>query len=172
MDEVELVGYDPLWPAMYAAEVARVLGVLPAGLVVGAEHFGSTAIPGMMAKPVIDILIAVRSLAAARAVAVGPLEGLGYAFWADNPARDRMFFVRGLPPAPRRTHHVHMTEPGGEMWARLLFRDVLRADAGEAARYAALKRELAGRFREDREAYTRGKSAYVDAVMARARAAS
>ena len=113
MDEVELVGYDPLWPAIYAAEVARVLGVLPAGLVVGAEHFGSTAVPGMAAKPVIDILIAVRSLAAARAEAVGPLEGLGYAFWADNPARDRMFFVRGLPPAPRRTHHVHMTEPGG-----------------------------------------------------------
>ena len=172
MDGVELVGYDAGWPAIYAAEVARVLWVLPAGLVVGAEHFGSTAVPGMAAKPVIDILIAVQSLAAARAEAVGPLEGLGYAFWADNPARDRMFFVQGLPAAPRRTHHVHMTEPGGEMWARLLFRDVLRTDAGEAARYAALKRELAARFREDREAYTRGKSAYVDAVMARARAAS
>ena len=169
MDDVHLADYDPCWPAMYDAEAARVRTALPAGLVQAVEHFGSTAIPGMAAKPIIDILIAVRSVEEARAQAVVPMEVIGYAFWADNPRRDRLFFVKGLPPAaPHRTHHVHMTEPGGEMWHRLLFRDHLRAHPDEAARYLALKRDLAARHRTDREAYTAAKSAYVDGVMAKA----
>ena len=168
MDGVQLLPYDPAWPAQYAAEAARVLAVLPPALVVGIEHFGSTAIPGMLAKPVIDILVAVRSISEARAVAPGPMQALDYAFWAGNPREDRLFFVRGLPPAPRRTHHVHMTEPDGDLWRRLLFRDHLRAHPDEAARYTALKRDLAARYAEDREAYTAGKSTYIDAVMAKA----
>lgn len=169
MDNIHLADYDPRWPAMYAAEAARVRAVLPAGLVLAVEHFGSTAIPGMDAKPVIDILVAVRSVQEAREHAVAPMEALGYAFWADNPKRDRLFFVKGLPPAaPRRTHHVHMTELGGEMWRRLLFRDYLRAHLEEAGRYAILKRDLAARYSTDREAYTAAKSAYVDEVMAKA----
>ncbi len=102
-----------------------------------------------------------------------PLDALGYAFWADNPRRDRLFFVKGLPPrAPRRTHHVHMIEPSAEMWDLLLVRDILRADPEEAARYAALKRELAVRHREDREAYTDAKAGYVAALLAKARGGS
>ncbi len=133
MDEVQLSEYDPRWPAMYAAEVARLRAVVPTGLVGAIEHFGSTAIPGLVAKPIIDILVAVRSVAEARVVAVSPLETLGYAFWSDNPKRDRLFFVKGLPPAaPQRTHHVHMAEPGSEMWERLKFRDYLRAYPDEA----------------------------------------
>lgn len=170
MDEVALAEYDPAWPAMYAAEAARLRAALPAGLVLAMEHFGSTAIPGLVAKPVIDILVAVPSVEAARAVAVAPMEALGYAFWADNPKRDRLFFVKGLPPAaPHRTHHVHMMERDGELWRRLGFRDYLRAHPEEAARYAALKRELAARHREDREAYTAAKAAYVEAVLALSR---
>lgn len=169
MDEVELADYDPAWPALYAAEAARLREALPPGLIRAMEHFGSTAIPGMPAKPIIDILVAVPSIAEAREAAVRPMEALGYAFWAENPKRDRLFFVKGLPPsAPRRTHHVHMCELGGEMWQRLVFRDVLRADAEEAARYAALKRELAVRFREDREGYTEAKAGYVEGVLAKA----
>lgn len=167
MDEVALAEYDPAWPAMYEAEAARLREALPLGLILVMEHFGSTAIPGLIAKPVIDILVAVPSVEEARRLAVAPMEALGYAFWADNPKRDRLFFVKGLPPsAPHRTHHVHMTEPDGEMWRRLAFRDHLRRHPGEAARYAALKRELAARHREDREAYTEAKSAYVEAVLA------
>lgn len=170
MDEVALAEYDPAWPAMYEAEAARLRAALPPGLILAMEHFGSTAIPGLIAKPVIDILIAVPSVEEARRLAVAPMAALGYAFWADNPKRDRLFFVKGLPPsAPHRTHHVHMTEPDGEMWQRLLFRDHLRRHPEEAARYAALKRELAARHREDREAYTEAKSAYVDSVLAQAR---
>jgi GrpB-like predicted nucleotidyltransferase (UPF0157 family) len=169
MDEVLLEKYNPLWPEMYEAEIARVRQVLPPGLVLAAEHFGSTAIPGLLAKPVIDILVAVRSLDEARRLAVAPMETLDYAYWADNPRDDRMFFVRGLPPAPSRTHHVHLTELGGAMWSRLVFRDYLRAHADEAARYAALKIELAARHHTDREAYTEAKTGYVDSVLAKAK---
>ena len=154
---------------MYAAEAARLRAALPPGLIRDTEHFGSTAIPGMPAKPIIDILVAVGSIEAAREAAVRPMEALGYAFWAENPKRDRLFFVKGLPPsAPRRTHYVHMCELGGEMWRRLVFRDFLRADAEEAGRYAALKRKLAVRFREDREGYTEAKAGYVEGVLVRA----
>ncbi len=173
MDDVHLVDYDPRWPALYAAEAAHVQDALPAGLVHAVEHFGSTAIPGMVAKPVIDILVAVHSVEQARTAAVAPKAALGYAFWADNPKRDRLFFVKGLPPAaPHRTHHVHMTELGSEMWHRLLFRDYLRAYPDEAARYVALKRDLAVRHHTDREAYTAAKAAYVDDVMAKAERAA
>jgi GrpB-like predicted nucleotidyltransferase (UPF0157 family) len=173
MDEVHLQAYDPAWPAQYEAEAQRLRAVLPPGLILAMEHFGSTAIPGLPAKPVIDILIAVRDLPRARAVAVRPLQAIGYAFWSDNPKPDRLFFVKGLPPAaPHRTHHVHMTEPDGEMWHRLLFRDYLRAHPDEAARYSALKQDLAVRHRLDREAYTAAKTAYVLAVMAKAEAAA
>jgi len=173
MDDVHLVDYDQRWPALYAAEAARVQAALPAGLVHAVEHFGSTAIPGMVAKPVIDILIAVRSIEQARTAAVAPMVALGYAFWADNPKRDRLFFVKGLPPAaPHRTHHVHMTELGSEIWHRLLFRDYLRAHPDEAARYVALKRDLAARHHTDREAYTAAKAAYVDEIMAKAERAA
>lgn len=169
-DEVELVAYDAAWPALYLAEAARLGAALPPGLILAMEHFGSTAIPGMPAKPIIDILMAVPAVEAARASAVLPLGALGYAFWSENPKRDRLFFVKGLPPsAPRRTHHVHMCEAGSEMWQRLLFRDHLRTHPEEAARYAALKHGLAARHREDREAYTAAKTDYVEAVLAMAR---
>ncbi len=172
MDEIRLSDYDPRWPALYAVEAARLRAAFPTDLVGAIEHFGSTAIPGMMAKPVIDILVAVRSVAEARATAVSPLEALGYAFWSDNPKRDRLFFVKGLPPAaPQRTHHVHMAEPGSEMWERLPFRDYLRAYPDEARRYQELKLDLAGRHCNDREAYTAAKAAYVGGVLAKAREA-
>lgn len=168
MDEIEIVSYDPRWPALFEEEAARLRAVLDPKLILGLEHFGSTAIPGLAAKPIIDILIAVPSLAEAQDQAIGPLEEIGYLYWDENPRSDRMFFVKGLPPqAARRTHHVHMTETTGEMWQRLAFRDYLRAHPDEAARYAALKRELAVRHRDDREAYTDAKAAYVAAVMAK-----
>ncbi|WP_421995498.1 GrpB family protein [Roseococcus sp.] len=173
MDEVELLSYDPSWPARYDAEAERLLAALPEGLVLRMEHFGSTAVPGLLAKPVIDILVAVTSIEEAREQAVGPMEALGYAFWAENPRRHRLFFVKGLPPAAaRRSHHVHMIEPSPEMWDLLLIRDILRDDPQEAARYAALKRELAVRHREDREAYTGAKAGYMAGLLARARGGS
>lgn len=166
MDEIEIVDYDPNWPWLFAEEAALLRATLPADLLVGLEHFGSTAIPGLAAKPIIDILIAVRSLAEAQEKAIRPLQKIGYAFWADNPKMDRMFFVKGMPPyGERRTHHVHITEPTGEPWLRLPFRDYLRTHPEEAQRYENLKRELAVQYRTDRESYTAAKNSYVEEVL-------
>jgi GrpB-like predicted nucleotidyltransferase (UPF0157 family) len=166
MDEVELVPYDPRWPLLFDEEAKRLRAALDPCLIVGLEHFGSTAIPGLSAKPIIDILIAVSSLAAAQASFVEALRSLDYVYWPDNPNKDRMFFVKGMPPfGVKRSHHVHVTEPHGEMWQRLAFRDYLRAHREEAATYERLKRRLAAKHRTDREAYTEAKSAYVEEVM-------
>ena len=166
MDEIEIVDYDPRWAFLFNEEAARLRAVLDPSLIVGLEHFGSTAIPGLAAKPIIDILIAVRSLATARATFVETLQKLDYIYWADNPKKDRMFFVKGMPPfGSKRSHHVHITEPTGELWHRLAFRDYLRAHPDEAATYERLKKQLAVEHQTDREAYTDAKSVYVESVM-------
>ena len=178
MDEITVVNYDPAWPVKFAEEAARLRAALGDDLVITVEHFGSTAVPGLSAKPIIDLLVAVRSLAVARQRGIPALKALGYAYWRDDPAPDRLFFVKGLPPNGPRTHHVHMVEPGvshdprlGQFafTDRLLFRDVLRADPEEAQRYEDLKRELAAQFPDDREAYTNGKTEYIYGVMQKAR---
>jgi GrpB-like predicted nucleotidyltransferase (UPF0157 family) len=169
MDEVEIVEYDPRWPLLFEEEAKRLWAVLDPSQIMAIEHFGSTAIPGLSAKPIIDILIAVRSLAVVQATFVGALRNLDYVFWADNPKKDRMFFVKGMPPfGSKRSHHVHVSEPTGEIWQRLAFRDYLRAHPEEAEVYERLKRRLATEHRTDREAYTEAKSAYVESVMRKA----
>ena len=101
---------------------------------------------------------------------IKPLEKLGYVYWADNPDETKMFFVKGMPPyGEKRTHHAHVVEIDGEFWQRRLFRDYLRIHSEEALRYEKLKRDLAVKFRDDREAYTEGKSDYVAEVMEKAR---
>jgi GrpB-like predicted nucleotidyltransferase (UPF0157 family) len=166
MDEIEIVDYDPRWPLLFDEEAARLRAALDPSLIAGLEHFGSTAIPGLAAKPIIDILIAVRSLALAQASFVEALGKLDYVYWADNPKKDRMFFVKGMPPfGLKRSHHVHVTEPQGEMWQRLAFRDYLRTHPEEAETYGRLKRRLAAEYRSDREAYTDAKATYVEDVM-------
>jgi GrpB-like predicted nucleotidyltransferase (UPF0157 family) len=171
MDDIHLEPYDPRWPAMFAEEAARLRQVLRDEPLAGLEHFGSTAIAGLAAKPIIDILIAVPSLPSARTRFPEKLKALDYVFWAENPNPDRLFFVKGMPPfGAKRTHHVHVTEPAGDLWQRLVFRDYLRQHPQEAARYEALKRELAAKHPTDREAYTAAKSDYVDSVMRKAAA--
>jgi GrpB-like predicted nucleotidyltransferase (UPF0157 family) len=123
-------------------------------------------VPGLAAKPVIDIAITVASLDAVREHGVPEIEAMGYLFWAENPDPDDLFFVKGLPPhAERRSHHLHITLPGGRYDDRLRFRDRLRADAVIAQRYAVLKQELAARFSSDREAYTRAKTEFILTVL-------
>ena len=151
---------------MFQAEAERLRGILPADLVLEIQHYGSTAVPGLDAKPIIDMLLATSDLAAAREVFPGSLEPLGYAFWTDNPKIDRLFFVKGLPPsAPRRTHHLHVTETGGELWGQLAFRDHLRDHPEDAMAYATLKRDLAVRHRTDRDAYTTAKGNFIHALI-------
>ncbi|MDQ8729451.1 GrpB family protein [Bradyrhizobium sp. LHD-71] len=116
MDDIEIVAYDPNWPALFEHEATRLRAALNGEPITGLEHFGSTAIAGLAAKPIIDILIAVPTLAAARANFPAKLKVLDYVFWSDNPKADRLFFVKGMPPyGERRTHHVHVTEPAPDV---------------------------------------------------------
>ncbi len=130
------------------------------------EHVGSTAVPGLAAKPIIDLQLSVDTLER-RERYVEPLEGLGYLFAPDPESPARHFFAR--PPERPRAYHLHVCEAGGDVELRhLAVRDFLRAHADEAARYAALKRELAARHATDRLAYIEGKEAYVTALEERA----
>lgn len=137
-----------------------------APLLPGAEihHTGSTAVPGMTAKPVIDIIALVADLdePIGRLVAQG-----GYQFPERYNATliGRRWLCR--PSAAHRTHHLHLVGDRGELERRLRFRDRLRADAEPAGEYAALKRRLAARHRGDREAYTEAKAAFIGRALAR-----
>ena len=96
---------------------------------------------------------------------IEPIQSLGYVYWADNPRRDRMFFVKGMPPfGTRRTHHVHVRTPE-DARAALVFRDHLRRNPDAVERYARLKRELEARHPTDREAYTEGKAEFVAEIV-------
>lgn len=171
MDEIELAPPDPDWPRRYEEEAVRLRAIIPADLLIDLEHIGSTAVPGLVAKPIIDIQAMVTDLEAAKARLIEPLEAAGYAFWAENPDTDRLFFVKGLPPsAPRRTHHLHIMEAGPGALRHIAFRDYLRDHPGEAERYADLKQDLARRHRTDREAYTAAKGAFIEDVLDRAAA--
>ena len=162
MDEIEIVPYDDRWPALYEDERTRLLPVLDRYGLIEIAHIGSTAVPGLAAKPVIDIAISLMSLDQVREQGVPELEALGYLFWAENPDPDDLFFVKDLPPyAERRSHHLHITLSGERFDQRLRFRDRLRSDAAIAQRYAVLKQELATRFSSDREAYTRAKTEFI-----------
>jgi GrpB-like predicted nucleotidyltransferase (UPF0157 family) len=115
--------------------------------------------------------VGVRSLAETRRIAIPQFEAIDYVYWHNNPDRNRMFFVKGLPPKGPRTHHVHIFEANNSTFSeRLLFRDYLRKYSDEAQCYARLKRNLAQRFQCDREAYTTGKTEYVKSILEKAKA--
>ncbi|MBS1888497.1 MAG: GrpB family protein [Actinobacteria bacterium] len=162
---VRIVEYDPAWPRLAAAEIARVGAALD-GVAVRIEHVGSTAVPGLAAKPIVDLQVAVAEIRPAAPYAE-PLEALGYLFAPDPESPDFHFF--GLPAARPRTHHLHVCLAGGaDEMRHLAVRDYLRAHPEEAARYAALKRELVASRPGDRLAYVEGKAEFVAALERRA----
>ncbi len=172
MDEIELVAYDAEWPHQFDAELVRLNAALPSGLACRIEHIGSTAVYGLSAKPIIDIMILTPSLDVAKN-AVETLQCVGYEFWDANPRLDLMFFVKGLPPkALRRTHHLHITADPEEIKDRCLFRDYLRTHRHEALAYEQLKRALATAHSLNREAYTEAKTDYIKHVLVKARTQS
>lgn len=172
-ERVEIVPYDPAWPALFAEEAARLRTVLPADLIGRIEHFGSTAVPGLAAKPIIDMLVEVRSMEAV-AQSIAPIlkcEGYEY-FWRDRepglPGIDYAWFIR-RDAAGRRTHHIHCLEHGSSEWERLLFRDYLRAHPEAAREYGELKRRIAAEHPDDRVAYAKAKTDFIAAAMRAAR---
>jgi GrpB-like predicted nucleotidyltransferase (UPF0157 family) len=166
---IVVVDYDPSWPRMFDDERQRIACAL-GPVVLAIEHIGSTSVPGLAAKPIIDLLVGVTSRAALLPRGVEALGGLGYAYLPEYESwlPGELFFRKG-PPGPW-THHVHAMEPEGARWHdRLLFRDYLRAHPEAAGAYARLKRDLAASFGDDIAGYRDAKDAFVAATMMKAR---
>jgi GrpB-like predicted nucleotidyltransferase (UPF0157 family) len=164
--QVRVVAYHDAWPALYDSEVARVAPALAAaGVALRFEHTGSTAVPGLAAKPIIDILAGLLD-EGARATAIKALEASGYQHRGEQEIPGRDFFRRGEP----RQYHVHLTLVGSAFWDdHRTFRDWLLTHPAAAAEYGALKQALAARYPTDRESYIEGKTAFVESVLRSAR---
>lgn len=160
---VELAASHAAWPRLAAALLDRLLAALGA-LAIDGEHVGSTAVPGLVAKPILDLAILLAPDADERE-AIDRLEREGTEFRGDQGADGGLVFVLE-PDADHRWAHVHVVRHGDPQWDRYLaFRDRLRSDPGVAEAYAAHKRELAARFTEDRESYTEGKAALIQRLL-------
>jgi GrpB-like predicted nucleotidyltransferase (UPF0157 family) len=160
---VFLVASDPEWPLRFERERLRLERVLAPWLANGIHHVGSTAVPGIAAKPIIDMVAGVRDLDEARA-AFEPLSAQSYVYAPHRPGIAHHF---EKPSARSPEYGLHLTEPGSDLWReRLAFRDALRSDAALASEYEQLKLRLAREHPDDRVAYTNGKRAFVARVLA------
>jgi GrpB-like predicted nucleotidyltransferase (UPF0157 family) len=164
---VVLAEYDPRWPDLFEAEKERILDAV-GPRVLEVEHVGSTAVPGMPAKPVIDVMVGTRDVAATTDACAAPLQKIGYEYIPKPAVLDRRFFRRGAWLL-ECMFHLHMVEMDGDTWRRYtVFRDVLRAEPDVARSYQELKRQLATQYRFDRAAYTTAKNWFIAGVIARA----
>ena len=162
---IEVAPYDARWPAAFEQERALLAEALGPWLAGPPEHIGSTAVPGLAAKPVIDIMAPVHTLAASRQ-AIEAARELGYVHYPYKPDVMHWFCK---PSAAHRTHHLHLVPLGSPLWReRLAFRDALRADPELRASYQALKLDLAQRHRLVREAYTDAKTPFIEQVLRQA----
>jgi putative glutamine amidotransferase len=161
--------YDPSWPAMFDREAARLRAALPADLVTRIDHVGSTSIPGLAAKPIVDIQLSLRALAP-RDAYVQTITGLGYRWVADPWDDEHEYFSLDGADGERR-FQIHACLAGGD-WERrhLAFRDVLRSDPATASAYEGLKRNLADAHPRDILAYVDGKTSFVREIETRDRA--
>jgi GrpB-like predicted nucleotidyltransferase (UPF0157 family) len=165
-EDLAVEPYDPRWPGAFQGEKARLLACLPKTLINRIEHFGSTAVPGLAAKPIVDMLVEVTSLDETRQTVPSILEPQGYDyFWRptwgdDTPPFYAWFIKRGADG--NRTHHIHMVEAHFEHWDRLLFRDYLIDHPHVAQAYGDLKRKLVSAHAQDRIAYTAAKTDFDD----------
>jgi GrpB-like predicted nucleotidyltransferase (UPF0157 family) len=160
---IKLVEYDPIWAIAYQQEKELITTALKQE-VTDIQHIGSTAVPGLNAKQIIDILIAVNQLAAAEKYSIH-LQTIGYQYIYYTENIDRLFFRKGTP----RTHHVHIVEyDSWTYWRHILFRDYLLAHPEIAQQYEQLKREMAIKFKKDRNAYTDSKTEFIQSIVAQA----
>ena len=158
---VEIVSYDSSWPIRFRDEAEILRRVLSEWLAGTIEHIGSTAVPGLAAKPVIDIMAGVHALDDSRPAIAAATE-LGYCYAPYQVELEHWF----CKPSPAfRTHHLHLIPVGSTQWRRpIAFRNYLRAHADIAGEYEALKRRLAQEHRLDREAYTQAKRPFIDRI--------
>jgi GrpB-like predicted nucleotidyltransferase (UPF0157 family) len=157
-----IVSYDPEWPDRFEEERAALEEAIGPWVKGGIHHVGSTAVPGLDAKSIIDILVGVEGLESAKPC-FAPLAELGY-LYAPYRVEQMHWFCK--PDPSRRTHHLHLVPAGSPRFCNeLAFRDRLRADPEVAARYAELKHELGVRFEHDREAYTDAKASFIERIL-------
>ena len=165
---VEICEYDPAWPRQFAAECDRLRELLHP-LVVNIEHVGSTAVPGLAAKAIIDIMIGCESLAAFQPF-IATLEQDDWEYVPRHEAAMPFRRFLGKPRSRWREFHLHVVETGCDFWRdHLLFRDTLRREPQTAAAYADLKRRLAQQYPQDRDDYTDAKAPFIQAVLERSR---
>jgi GrpB-like predicted nucleotidyltransferase (UPF0157 family) len=164
-EPVRIVPYDPAWPARFQEERAALVAAIGDWIAGGVHHVGSTSVPGLEAKPVIDILVGVQGLEESRAC-FERLVRLGYQYAPYRPDEMHWFCK---PSAAGRTHHLHLVPVNSSRFREeLVFRDYLRSDRDVACEYGELKRGLAKRFEHDREAYTEAKAEFIRATVRRA----
>jgi GrpB-like predicted nucleotidyltransferase (UPF0157 family) len=164
---IEVVPYNPEWPCLFQAEATRLAEAL-ADEIVAIHHMGSTAIPGLQAKPTLDLLLVVRAIERIDAFNDAMI-ALGYQPRGENGIPGRRYYVRHAEGA--HTHHLHAYQRGHpDIERHLRFRDYLRAHPGEAKAYGALKERLAQQYPADGRRYTEGKDALVAAIDRRAAA--
>jgi GrpB-like predicted nucleotidyltransferase (UPF0157 family) len=160
---IALVSPDPGWRNRFERERALLEGLLASWLIGGIHHIGSTAIPGIAAKPIIDMIAGVRNFEEARAA----FQPLGEQSYVLDPHRPGIAHHFAKPSARSPEYSLHLTVPGSDLWReRLAFRDELRGNPSPAAEYEALKLRLAKQHSSDRAAYTNGKRAFVASVLA------
>lgn len=164
-EDVAVVPYDPRWPEMFEQERIHLLHCLPGKLIRRIEHFGSTAIPDLAAKPIVDMLVEVTSLDETKQIVPPILEPQGYDyFWRPTQGENAPLFYAWFIKRDadgNRTHHIHMVEAHFEHWDRLLFRDYLIDHPHTAREYGELKRRLSEAHAHDRVAYTQAKTDFV-----------
>ncbi len=172
-EPIAIVPHDPRWAVRYAEEEGLLRSVLPHDLVIRIDHIGSTAVPELTGKPIIDIQVQVRDVVRVEREVMPHLVARGYEFiWRPTIGERAPFYAWFIKRDEQgfRTHHIHMVEPDEATEDRLLFRDYLRRSPEEAAQYEALKRDLHQRFPNNRSEYTLGKTEYILSVVHKARA--
>lgn len=167
-EEIEIVPYDPMWPRMFEIEKIHLLSCLTQNIVKRIEHFGSTAIPGLSAKPIIDMLVEVTCLEETKKIVVPILTSQGYEYfwrptWGDDIPPYYAWFIK-RDGEGNRTHHIHMVERDFEHWERLYFRDYLIEHPEIMKQYEDLKTSLARKFYNNRIAYTNAKTEFITRV--------
>lgn len=167
LDRISVVDHDPVWAVMFAAQREAVASALRDHLVRPVEHIGSTSVPGLPAKPIVDMLAVVRSYDDV-ATALPALSSAGWVPASEPGDVSQRRWSWCYPSVERRTHHLHVVEASSSGWPTwLAFRDHLRTHAGDRDAYAALKRRLAAADDRDRAAYRAGKAPFIAGVLQR-----
>jgi GrpB-like predicted nucleotidyltransferase (UPF0157 family) len=164
-EPVKIVEHDPLWATRFAVEADLLEATIGRWITGGIHHIGSTAVPGLDAKPIIDIAVGVESLQASRPC-IEVLSKIAYLY---SPYREDVMHWFCKPDPANRSHHLHLIPTGSaRMEDEIVFRDYLRSHPASAAEYRALKRRLAAEHFDDREAYTKAKAVFVEVTTASA----